>query len=85
MEKDGLWLGGYGYRYGYGYGYGYPMGGHGGVSAFGYQNARPAYEIRIMVASAAILARQGQQQPCEDTLAATRDMFDRFGHCLVQI
>ncbi len=77
MEKDGYWLGGSGYGYGYpmeGYGFiGPPMtDGHVGI---GYQNARPGYELRTLVAAANILAQQGRQQPCEDVLAATRDIY----------
>ena len=68
--KDGYWLGGSGYGYGYpmggyGYEYGAPMGVHPAATAMGYQNARPGYEVRILVASANILARHGQQQACE--------------------
>jgi hypothetical protein len=68
------WLGGSGY------GYGYPMEAYGlfgpgpGAGA-GYPTARSGYELRTLVASANILARQGQQQPCEDVLAATRNIY----------
>jgi sporulation protein YlmC with PRC-barrel domain len=84
MQKDGYWLGASGYGYGYpvggfGYGYGYPMmAGDPAATAAGYQNARKGYEIRILVASANILARQGQQQPCEDVLATTRDVYKLY-------
>jgi sporulation protein YlmC with PRC-barrel domain len=83
MEKDGYWLVGSGYGYGYpvsgsGYGYGYPMGGYLPATATGYQNARPGYEIRILVASANVLARYGQQQPCEDVLATTREIYELY-------
>ena len=79
METDGYWLVGSGYGYGYpvsgaGYEFGFPMGGYLPATATGYQNARPGYEIRILVASAHILARHGQQQPCEDVLATTRNI-----------
>jgi len=67
MEKDGYWLGGSGY--------GYRMGSYGGAIASGYQNARPGYEVRTLIASANILARNGQQQPCEDVLATTRNIY----------
>ena len=83
MEKDGYWLVGSGYGYGYpvsgaGYEFGFPMGGYLPATATGYQNARPGYEIRILVASAHILARHGQQQPCEDVLATTRNIYNLY-------
>ncbi len=80
MEKEGYWLGGSGD------GYGYPMEGYGlygpplmdqrvDPTGIGYRNARPGYELRTLIASANILARQGQQQACEDVLATTRDIY----------
>ena len=83
MEKDGYWLAGSGYGYGYpmggaGYGYGYPMGGTPAATATGYRNARPGYEVRILVASANILARHGQQEQCEAVLATTRDIYKLY-------
>jgi len=87
MEKDGYWLGGSGYGYGYpigGYGYRYPIGAHQAATTTqattttGYQTARPGYEVRILVASANILARNGQQQPCEDVLAASRGIYKLY-------
>jgi sporulation protein YlmC with PRC-barrel domain len=75
MEKDGYWLSSSGYGYGYPmYGYGYGVG-LGLNPEAGLQNARQGYELRTLVASANILARQGQQQPCEDVLAATRNIY----------
>ena len=83
MEKDGYWLGGS--RYGYGYpwaapatGTTIPMGGQPAATATGYRNARPGYEVRILVAAANILARHGQQQPCEDVLTTTRDIYKLY-------
>ncbi len=83
-------IGGYG-GFGYGYGLPMgehpaapPIGDHPveagmGVSpaatAAGYHNVRPGYEVRILVASANILARHGQQQACEDVLATTRGIY----------
>jgi sporulation protein YlmC with PRC-barrel domain len=78
MEKGGYWLGGSGYGYGYplsGYG-GYPMGAYPAATA--YQDARPGYEVRTLVASANILARHGQQAACEGTLATTRDVYQHY-------
>jgi len=75
MAKEGYWLGGSGD------GFGYPMEGPGlygpptEETGIGYRNARPGYELRTLIASANILARQGQQQPCEDVLATTRDIY----------
>jgi sporulation protein YlmC with PRC-barrel domain len=81
MRKDGYWLGGSDYAYGYpmdgyGYGYGYPKGAY--PASAGYSNARPGYEVRTLIASANILAQQGQQQPCEDILATTRTIYERY-------
>jgi sporulation protein YlmC with PRC-barrel domain len=82
MQKDGYWLGGEGYGYGYplgGYGYEYGLGSSPAEdSAGGYVDARPGYEIRMLFASADILARHGQQQPCEDLLATTRDIYKLY-------
>jgi sporulation protein YlmC with PRC-barrel domain len=80
MGKGGYWLGGSGYGYGYpvdGYGYGFPMGG-GYPAATAYQNARPGYEVRMLVASANILARHGEQQQCENLLATSREVYKRY-------
>jgi sporulation protein YlmC with PRC-barrel domain len=85
MEKDGYWLGGSGYGYGYpmggigfgaeGYGDGY---GYASADAPGYRNARPGYEIRILLASANILAENGQQQACEGVLDTTRGIYKLY-------
>lgn len=79
MDKEGYWLGGSGFGYGYpmaGYGFGPPMmEGRPEANGMGYQNARPGYELRTLVAAADILAQQGQQQPCEDVLATTRQIY----------
>ncbi len=77
MSKDGHWLGGSRY------GYGYPMErfGHDGersATGAGYINARPGYEVRTLIAAANILARHGQQQPCEDVLATTRGIYKTY-------
>lgn len=77
MEKDGFGLSGTGYGLsGSGYGYAYPMGDY--PAETGYRNARPAYEVRNLVSSAAILARHGQQQSCEDVLATTRNIYKLY-------
>lgn len=84
MRKDGYWLGDSGYGYGYpmmdgpGFGYGYPMTGGLAATATGYRDVRPGYEVRSLVAAASILARDGQQQSCEDVLATTRDTYERY-------
>jgi sporulation protein YlmC with PRC-barrel domain len=79
MDKEGYWLGGSGYGYGYpmaGYGFGPPMiEGRPEANGLGYQNARPGYELRTLIAAADILAQQGQQQPCEDVLATSREIY----------
>jgi hypothetical protein len=73
MQNRGYWLGGSAYGYGYPIGdYGYPMAGYPANSDMGYQNTRPGYEVRNLLASANILAQNGHQQACEDVLAATR-------------
>jgi sporulation protein YlmC with PRC-barrel domain len=79
MGKGGYWLGGTGYGYGYpmsGYGYGYAMGGY--PDTMGYQNARPGYEVRMLIASANILAQRGLQQQCEGVLATTRTVYNQY-------
>ena len=79
MGKSGYWLGGDGYGYGYpmsGYGTGYAMGGHPETTT--YENARPGYEVRMLIASANILAQHGQQQQCEDVLATTRTVYKQY-------
>lgn len=81
MEKDGYWLGGSGYGYGYpmgAYGYGYPANGYPAGAMMGYQNARPGYEVRALIASATILAWHGQQQSCEQVLATTRNIYKLY-------
>lgn len=80
MRKSGYWLNGSGY--------GDPMGGVYGAgmpgpvapmsNMSGYQNARPGYDVRTLIASADILGRDGQQRACEDVLAATRTTYQRY-------
>ncbi len=91
IQTEGYWLGGagsgdigldengdgYGYPVG-GYGYGIGLGGYSTQADSGYLNARPGYEIRTLLAAANILARHGQQQPCEDVLATTREIYSLY-------
>ncbi len=77
MQKDGYWLGGSGDAYGYpvgdaGYNYEMP---YPSVAPTRYPHARPGYEVRTLVAAATILARHGQQAPCEDVLATTKNIY----------
>jgi hypothetical protein len=81
MRKQGYWM--EGADYGSGLGYGYPIGiygyGYGGGLGGGYYgNARPGYEVRTLLASARILALNGQGALCETVLAATRAAYDRY-------
>ena len=78
QQKDGYWLDGGGYGYGfpvYGYGYSY---GTRYAESNRYLRARPGYEIRTMIASARILAQNGQQVACESVLSAARDTYTAY-------
>jgi sporulation protein YlmC with PRC-barrel domain len=75
IEKDGYWVSGP--NNGLGYGYGYPMSGY-PATVTGYHNARPGHEVRVLTASATILAGQGLQQQCEDVLAASQTIYKRY-------
>ena len=75
-QKDGYWLGGSGAGYGYplsglGYGYAQPTTRH----LSNYENARPGYEVRMLIVSANILARHGQQKTCESVLSTAGDLY----------
>ena len=84
MARDGYWVGGSRYAYGYpvgglGYGwYGYTGGDYPASAATGYRNARPGYNVRVLMASATILARHGQQQSCEKLLTTTRELYKNY-------
>jgi len=82
MGKDGYWLGGSGYGYGYpmgssGYGW-YGAVGGGNPAATGYENARPGYEVRTLLAAANILAQHGQQKACETVVGTTRGIYQLY-------
>jgi sporulation protein YlmC with PRC-barrel domain len=77
MEQDGYWLGGYPLGES-GYGNNYPMGPVSPMGAVRYRNARPGFEVQILVAAANILGRHGQQQPCEDVLSTARDIYKLY-------
>ncbi len=71
MEKDGYGFGRSEFSDGYPMlGYGHPLG--------GYQHARPGYEIRTLTSAANILARNGQQQSCEDVLTTSRNIYKDY-------
>jgi sporulation protein YlmC with PRC-barrel domain len=89
MQADGYWLGGssYGYGYpmggiGYGYGDGYGYGASAGADvppgATGFRDARPGYEVRVLLASATILAKNGQPQSCETVLTTVRTIYSAY-------
>ena len=83
MEKDGYWVADAGAGLGYpagglAAGYDDPMNSYPLTAASGYPNARPGYELRTLVAAADILARHGEQQPCEDVLGATRVLYKTY-------
>jgi hypothetical protein len=80
LEKGGYWLSSSGNGSGFpmeGYGVNGPplIDGRSERTGIGYLNARPGYELRTLLASANILAEQGQQQACEDVLATTADIY----------
>jgi len=78
QQKDGYWLDGGGYGYGYPvYGYGYSYGTR-YTESNRYLHARPGYEVRTMLASARILAQNGQQVACESVLSAARDTYKAY-------
>ena len=89
MEKDGYWVAGAGDSLGYPMGAaGIGMydgmvsrirhSGACGVPGPADYNGRPGYEVRVLMASANILARHGQQQPCEDLLTETRGLYKNY-------
>lgn len=81
MRKEGYWFSGSSYGYGYPMmgGYGFATGGLPAAgSVIGYQNARPGYDLRTLIAAANILARDGQQQACEGVLAAAHNTYKLY-------
>jgi hypothetical protein len=84
MSKDGTWLGGSDFGYGYpmgGYGYGVDdgmaMGGAGNPAMKGYATVRPGFEVRTLIQSADILGQTGQEQTCENVLAAANTVYSQ--------
>lgn len=88
LQKEGYWLHGAGYGYGYpmyGYGYAYGTGMSPGLTASrstGYQRARPGYEIRTLLASAKIVAQNGDRQACESMLGMARSRYTAYAEDL---
>ena len=88
LRKEGYWFSGSSYGYGYpvmggeGFsddGYGFATGGPPVAgSVIGYQNARPGYNLRTLIAAANILARDGEQQACEGVLAAAHNTYKLY-------
>ncbi len=81
IQVDGYWMGGSAFGYGYpidGYGYGYPLGGYPVGGELNYQTSRPGYEVRTLLAAANILAHNGQARACEDVLATTHSIYQRY-------
>jgi sporulation protein YlmC with PRC-barrel domain len=83
MQKGGYWLGASDYGYGYpmgglGFGYAYPMIGYPLGAANSYPTARSGYKIRTLIASANILAQNGQQQICENVLETARGFYKTY-------
>jgi sporulation protein YlmC with PRC-barrel domain len=83
LDKDGYWLDGTGYGYGYpmggfGYGYGYPVARQSTTTSSFYETARPGYEVRMLLASANILARNGMDKSCEEVLGSTREIYQQY-------
>lgn len=86
IQKGGYWLGGS--PYGYGYAVGGPDSGWYGdgvgdgtanyPAAGAYRNARPGYEVRVLLSSANILARHGEQQGCETVLGSAREIYTSY-------
>jgi sporulation protein YlmC with PRC-barrel domain len=85
MAKGGYWVADEGDSLGY------PVGAAGegivgraatesGIQARGpgYFSGRPGYEVRVLMAAASIVARHGQQQPCEDVLSETRELYKSY-------
>jgi sporulation protein YlmC with PRC-barrel domain len=83
LQKSGYWLDNSSYGYGYPM-YGYMFGERGvmlpndpSTAAKGL-HTRPGYEIRTLIASANIMAQQGQQATCEALLAVTWDIYKDY-------
>jgi sporulation protein YlmC with PRC-barrel domain len=74
MDKDGLWLSGYGYRWGYGLppGIAIPWG---AFTEFGID--APRFQVVTLYGAASVLARRGNEQTCRAVLMELQQVYDQ--------